>query len=79
MPSTSRRLSCGIFDREHDLDAAAEVARHPVGRGEEDLRLVAVLEIGDPRVLEVLVDDADDPDVVGDAGHARAAGSRCRG
>ena len=71
MPSTSRRLSCGDLDREHDLDAAAEVAGHPVGRGEEDLGLVAVLEVGDPRVLEVLVDDADDADVVRDAGHAR--------
>ncbi len=61
----------GIFDREHDLDAAAKVARHPVGRGEEDFRLVAIFEISDPRMLEVFVDDADDPDIVRDAWHPR--------
>ena len=63
-------LRARVLDREHDLDAAAEVARHPVGRGEEDLGLVVVLEVGDPRVLEELVDDADDPDVLGDARNA---------
>ena len=57
-------LELRVFDRKHDLDAAAEVPRHPVGRGQEDLRLVAILEVGDPRMLQVLVDDADDPDVV---------------
>ena len=31
-------LELGVFDREHDLDTAAEVSRHPVGRGQEDLR-----------------------------------------
>ena len=41
-------LEPGVLDREHDLDAAAEVARHPVGRREEDLGRVAVLEIRDP-------------------------------
>ena len=65
-------LELGVFDREHDFDAPAEVSRHPVGRGQEDLRLVAVLEVGDPRMLEVFVDDADHPDVVRDARHARA-------
>ena len=63
-------LEPGVLDREHDLDPPAEVARHPVGRGEEDLGLVVVLEVADPGVLQELVDDADDPDVLGDAGNA---------
>ena len=71
-------LELRVFDRKHDFDAPAEVPRHPVGRGQEDLRLVAILEVGDPRMLEVLVDDADDPDVVRDPRHSRpqAAGPR---
>src|SRR5208337_5469054 len=55
---------------EHQLDAAVEVAGHPVGRGEEDLGLAVVEEIGDPRVFEVLVKDADDADVLGDVGNS---------
>ena len=52
------RRGAGVLDGEHDLDPAAEVAGHPVGGGEEDLGVAVVEEIGDPRVLEVLVDDA---------------------
>ena len=72
MPSTIAVLEPGVLDREHQLDAAAEVPRHPVGRGEENLGLVVVLEIRDARVLQELVDDAGDVDVLRDPGHARA-------
>ena len=67
-----------VLDREHDLDPALEVARHPVGRRQVDLALAAVAEVEDARVLEEPIDDADDADVVAGARDARAAGSRCR-
>ena len=65
------RLEPGILDREHHLDAAEEVARHPVGAAEEDLGLAGVLEVEDPAVLQEPVDDADHPDVLGEPGDAR--------
>src|SRR2546430_10966831 len=48
--------------REHRLDAAPEVPRHPVRAGEQHLRIAAVLEVEDAAVLEEPVDDAGHPD-----------------
>src|SRR5882724_10716883 len=62
----------GVQDREGGLDAAVEVAGHPVGRGQEVLRLSAVLEVVDARVLEIAVHDRDDADVLGEVRDLRA-------
>src|SRR5258706_8316267 len=53
----------GVFHRNHDLYAAIEVARHPVGRGDEHPRLgrgdgPAVGEDDDPGMLQETTDDA---------------------
>ena len=56
------------LDREHQLDALVEVARHPVGARQVDLLVAAVQEVVDARVLEEAIDDGDDLDVVADAG-----------
>src|SRR5262249_50640545 len=61
-----------VEDGEGDFDPAVEVARHPVRGGEEVLRLPRVVEIENPGVFQVAVDDGDDADVFGQAGHARA-------
>src|SRR6267142_4255469 len=55
-------LEVRIQHRECDLDAAVEVARHPVCGGEQVFRVLTVLEVENPRVLEVAVDDGDDAD-----------------
>src|SRR6185295_10976948 len=57
-----------IFDRHHDLDAAMEVSRHPIGARDVDLVLAGVREVEDATVLEVAVDDRADLDVLRDAG-----------
>jgi len=67
------RLERGIFDGEERLDPPPEVARHPVGAGEEDLGVAAVLEVENAAVLEVLVHDARDPDGLR---HARQPGTQ---
>src|SRR6266849_4638998 len=45
-------LEVRIQHREGDLDAAVQVAGHPVRGGEQIFRVITVLEIKDPRVLE---------------------------
>ncbi len=64
-----------VLDRHQRLDAAVEIARHPVGRADEHLGLVrgqpvAVAEADDAAVLEEAADDALDPDVLRHARHA---------
>ena len=59
-----------VEDGEGDLDAVVEVARHPVGGGEEVLGRAAVLEVEDPGVLEEAVDDRDHADALGQPRHA---------
>ncbi len=66
-----RSFSSGGLDREHHLHAAIEVARHPVGARQIDLRLVVGAEDVDPAVLQEPIDDAADADVLGDARQAR--------
>src|SRR3989454_1204145 len=56
------RLKRWILDREERFDPSPEVARHPVGAGQKDLGIAAVLEVENAAVLEVLVHDARDPD-----------------
>ena len=65
-----------IVDRNQGLDAAVEVARHPVRRGDVDLGLrrrqsMTRAEADDAAMLEEAADDALYPDVLGQAGHAR--------
>src|SRR5690606_32234139 len=61
-----------VQHRRDDLDAAVEVARHPVGGAEVVLRRAAVAEHPDARVLEEAPDDAHHADALGEAGDARA-------
>ena len=53
-----------VVDREGDLDAAVEVAVHPVGRGQEELGVAAVIEAVDAGVFEEAVHDAPCLDVL---------------
>ena len=59
-----------VLDREEDLDAAAQVARHEVGAADDEAVLAAAVEPVDAAVLEVAADDAADADVLGEPGHA---------
>ena len=64
-----------VIDRHERLDPAIEVAVHQVAGADQPLRVAAVLEPPDPRVLEELADDRPDPDPLRqalDAGHERA-------
>src|SRR3989442_6227866 len=69
-------LEARIQHRERDLDAAVEVAGHPVRGGEQVFRVLTVLEVEDPRVLEVTVDDGDDADPRREPGHRGAQATR---
>ncbi len=49
-------LQAFVQDREHDLDPAPEVARHPIGAGAKDFVLPAIFELKNPRVFEIAID-----------------------
>jgi len=53
-----------VLDRKQELDAAVEVAVHPVGAGEIEFGVAAVLEIEEPGVFEIAVHNAGDPHVL---------------
>ena len=62
-------FTVGLMDLDQGLDPAGQVAPHPVGRGDEDPRLlrrqaVAVAEADDAGVFEEPPDDRLDPDVL---------------
>jgi hypothetical protein len=65
------RLETLLLDRIENLGAALEVPRHPVGAPRVDLGLSAVMEVIDPRVLEVAIENAGDSDVLADPRDAR--------
>ena len=46
-----------FLDGDHQLDAFFEISRHPVGGGDEDQGVAALVEIEEAGVLEVAVDD----------------------
>src|SRR5208283_3335258 len=53
----------GGLDREQHLDAAEEIALHPVGAAGENQRLATmILEIKEAGVFEITTDDASHPD-----------------
>src|SRR5262249_869271 len=52
--------------RPDHLDATTQVAIHPVGAADEDLRVAAVLEIENAAVLQKPVDDTGDANVLTD-------------
>src|SRR4051812_25082441 len=56
-------LQLGRVDRENHLHATAQVAVHPVGGSDVDLRVAAVTKVEDATVLQEAVDDGDDPHV----------------
>src|ERR1700733_3473367 len=58
-----------VLDRDDQLDAAVEVARHQVDGADQDPGLGAALEAVDARVLEEAADDRDDPYVLREARH----------
>ena len=66
-----------ILDREHQLDALVEIARHPVCAREIDLFVAAVEKVIDAGVLEEAVDDETTSMFALTAG-TRAAARRCR-
>jgi hypothetical protein len=66
-------LQTWVVDRRHDLDAALEVARHPVGTADGEFFGATVGEVGDAAVLEEAAEDADDAAV-----RSTARTSHCR-
>src|SRR6267378_5559355 len=56
------------LDWECDFDPAEKVSRHPIGAGEKQFGLAAVLKVVDPAVLEKPADNADDVNVIAQAG-----------
>src|SRR4030095_7808593 len=74
---TDLALEAEIQHRERDLDTAVEIARHPVRGGKQIFSVPTVLEVGDPRVLEVAVDDGDDTDSRREPGPLGAPGNTC--
>ena len=55
------------LDREHGLDAAFEIPRHPIGAAQEHLLLRAFAEHQNAAVLEEPVHDAEDANVFGNS------------
>ena len=77
------RVHRRVGDLDQRLDAAGQVALHPVGRADVDPRprrrqAVAVAEADDAAVLEEAADDRLHPDVLARARRPRRAGRRCR-
>src|SRR5271155_2403583 len=66
---------CGIFERENDLNAFVEIARHPVRAAEKHFRLAAIFKIIDAAVLEITADDATHADAGADAAKPRNQGA----
>src|SRR5580658_8685567 len=58
-----------IFQRENDFHAFIEIALHPVGAAQINLRRAAVLEIIDTAVLQKASDDAAHPDAAAQSAH----------
>src|SRR5215470_13814062 len=63
-------LELDVEHRESDLDAAEEIALHPVGAGQIDV--AGALEMIDTMVLEKASDDGAHADVLRHAGYARS-------
>src|SRR5262249_4100220 len=61
-----------IENGRYDLDAAVEVAAHPIGAGDEDFAIPTVLEAINARVLEEPADDAAHANPLADSRNARA-------
>src|SRR5215472_2770606 len=69
-------VNCRVFNRHQRLDAAVEIARHPICRADEypgpiGGQLAPVAEANDSAVLEEPPDDALDANVFGKAGDPR--------
>ncbi len=64
-----------VLKRKQDFHALVQIARHPVGAAEVDLRLAAVLEVKDAAVLEEPAHDAAHADAVADATNPRPQGA----
>ena len=60
-----------IANREHDFDPFVEVAGHPVGGAEIEIRLAAIFEIEDAAVLEEAPDETAYADTMAEASDAR--------
>src|SRR5439155_16221357 len=65
------RLGRLILDGDEQLDSAVEVSRHPVGAGKEYQVIAAVMEVQNPRVLQVAIDDAYNADILAQLWNAR--------
>src|SRR5581483_1542193 len=61
--------------RKYHLDAAAQVAVHPVRRADIHLRIARIVKVEDAAMLEEAIDDAGDADVIADAGNLRPQGA----
>src|SRR5262249_24226005 len=61
-----------VFHRKHDFDAFVEIAGHPVGAAEINVRRSSVLEIENAAVFEESADDAAHTNAVAQAFDIRA-------
>src|SRR5262249_22313001 len=58
------------FDWKNHFYTSAQVAVHPVGRANVDLRLTGIVEVEHPAVLEEAIDNRGHANVVANAGHS---------
>jgi len=61
-----------IENRENDLDAAVEIARHEIGAAKIDVGIAPVVKNIDAAMFEEAIDDASDGDVLAEARNAWA-------
>ena len=61
-----------IENRKSNFEPAVEVALHPIGRSEPITALAAIVEIENPRVLEIAIDDGNHAYPFRDSGQAGA-------
>ena len=61
----------GIKDGKGDFDAAVQIARHPVGRGEEILGITIIMKIKEASMFEVAVNNRNHPNPFGYARQPR--------
>src|SRR5438094_10610215 len=58
-----------MLDRERQIDAAIKVTRHPISAGKEHFGLAGILKIKNSAMLKKTTHNADDADIVAQAGH----------
>ena len=65
LEETNQTIAAGrVFDRNEQFDTAVEVPRHPIGTGDKDPLITAVMEMEDAAMLQEPIDDTDHRDIL---------------